>query len=268
MKPLTINLLWTIAVLIMIVAAFAVIAPGGALLQNYISFASAIASILLALVAIGYSFISNSSLSNTLGDLQSATRSLAEQTTRLNAASSGLSDEAEEILKKLSDLPEHVTQLRGEVSKKIDDLAATKIQDQNQELDGGAKSLGHALALYIISRAAEVGRSFAFGDLFVDESMSSARLYTQGVIEALQKYNVNGLRIEGIEGKYYVNSLGSFDGADIIARANKVRGGAGNELLDRALVEVDKYFEGRKGRKGPSGNDDGDDADADVDDFE
>lgn len=252
-KPLTINLLWTIAVLIMIVAAFAVIAPGGALLQNYISFASAIASILLALVAIGYSFISNSSLSNTLGDLRSATQSLAEQTTRLNAASSGLSDEAEEILKKLSDLPEHVTQFRGEVAKKIDDLTATKIQDQSPEASGVSKSLGHALALYLIARAKQAGRSFVFEELFSDDSMVAPRYYCQGVIEALQKYSINGVRIEGIEGKYYVADLGGFDGEGIISRTQKVRSDPDNNLLDRSVVEIDKYFEGRKSLNGDDG---------------
>lgn len=105
MRPLTINLLWIIGILILIVAAFAVVAPGGDLLQDYISFASAISSILLALVAIFYAFISNQSASNTLNELRGAAAVLSKETSRLRSASSGLSEEAEQIIKRLSNVP-------------------------------------------------------------------------------------------------------------------------------------------------------------------
>ncbi|EFS97837.1 hypothetical protein HMPREF1977_0749 [Capnocytophaga ochracea F0287] len=78
-------------------------------LVNYISFAGTIASILLAIVSIIYAFYSNSQLSQTLGQVESASKSIEK-------VSDSLSLTTKELDKKIENIPYSIQQLDNKMN--------------------------------------------------------------------------------------------------------------------------------------------------------
>lgn len=243
-RQLTLHLLWIIAVLVAVIAAFVVITPSGDLLKEYISFASAISSILLALVAIFYAFISSGTVNSTLSDIKAAAQTLTAQADRLTLTSSGINGEAQDILRKLSALPDHVTEFRGEVARKIDDLVSSKLPNElDAESGRGARSFGHNISIYILARASKSKRSFDINKIFDGQNDATPRWYCLGIIEILKYYKVNGLCVEGIEGKYYVTDMGSFNADEIISRTKKSLEKINSDVLKAGIERIDNYFD-------------------------
>lgn len=245
MKPLTLNLLWVIGLLLSVICAFAVISPSGELLKEYVTFSAAVASILLALVAIFYAFVSNGSMSSTMHEVRQAASSLVDETQRLNAASSGLSDEAEEIIRRLENLPESVTQIRGELSKKIDDLATTRKSDSDEKglpQKGYSVSIGYKAAMYLLARAVKSRKTFTVYDIFKDMNPAGASEYVSGVIEVVRVHCVANTKIDGIEGKYFISRGGDLASEKIIEDMVSDLREDPHEILQTMVEHIDQYF--------------------------
>lgn len=244
MRPITINLLWVIGVLLLSIVALAVTTPDGGLLREYISFAAAVASILLAMAAIFYAFISNGSLTAALSELRSAASELTRETARLNDASSGLSGEAEQIIQKLSGLPKRVDEFQGEVVRKIDGLGLGKPSMNDAHNDPTPKSVGYSISLYLIARAYICKKSFSIEDIFSETEEDSPRWYCTGVVEAFKIHQINGIVVEGIEGNYYIADVGSFEAEALVEKARKFADANEENMFARLTTVVDQYFDG------------------------
>lgn len=239
-KPLTLNLLWLIGLLLLIVAAFAVVAPSGELLRDYISFASSIASILLALVAIFYAFISNGSLTSTLNDVRSAATSLTNETASLKRASSGLSEEAEQIIRRLSTVPAALTELSGDLGQRLDRLASSEtFREGNSsedrpadKFDPGGRSLYLVFSLYLLHLAAENVKFIRLNDIFPDSKHESFKIYASGFIESLKTFNNCEVKIEGFVDNFMISSLGTLDLSYLAEQLDE------NTHLDIAATEL------------------------------
>lgn len=244
MKPLTINLLWVIGILLLIITAFSVVTPSGELLRDYITFAASIASILLALVAIFYAFVSNGSLTSTLNDVRSAASSLAAETSKINDASSGLSKEAEEVIRRLENLPDKVSEFRGELSEKIDKLSKTNRTEKTGGKESGphSVSIGYNGTKYLMAQAYKAGKSFAATEVLTGEGLTAGAEYANAVIETLRVHPETGYRIDGIEGRYFIQKLGGKDADQVIKNVLEDLEKYPNETFEKIVKAVDEYF--------------------------
>lgn len=99
-----IHAFWVIAILIAIVSALLLLVPNGVLIRDYISFASAVASIILAVIAIFYSMFTNQSFSEMVGSLNNSVRQTAKSATAIEGVSDRLVSSVDEMSKSLLDL--------------------------------------------------------------------------------------------------------------------------------------------------------------------
>lgn len=93
-----IHLSWIIVLLILSGAALVSTSPDGIVIRDYISFASAISSIALAIVAIFYSMISNQSFSQTIGALNLSANKIDSTAREINTASLSLKNGIDDII--------------------------------------------------------------------------------------------------------------------------------------------------------------------------
>lgn len=255
MKPLTINLLWVIGVLIMIVAAFAVVAPSGDVLQGYISFASAIASILLALVAIFYAFVSNQSVSDTLNEIRGAATALSNETSRLRTASSGLSDEADQILRRLSSVPTALSEMSGELNRKIEDLAGQQTFRTTQAsdpvppntFDPGGKPVSLVICLYIIYLAHQNKNYVSIDEIFKESEYKFMADYLSGFMEAMKYFNKCNIDIEGFSKHFAINSLGDLDLSSLVQRLKATD--KNSDGINTLIKKIDEQLDGNRASK-------------------
>ena len=245
MRLVTVNLLWVIGLLLLIISAFAVVTPSGGLLKEYIGFAASIASILLALVAIFYAFISNGSFSSTLSEVKAAASQLAAETSRLNDASTGLSDEAEAIIRRLENLPERVSEFRGEIAQKIDNLSSSKIRATGEGAfeNDLSQSVGYKSTIYLLAKASKSGMSFAPENIFRGLDGNTASLFSNAIIEVFRLHSIKNVNIEGIEGRYFVNSFGDYEVDEVIEKTKSSVEFHNHPFYNEMISAIDKFFD-------------------------
>ena len=95
---------WLITILIMIIAGLLLRAPSGDKIGDYIAFAASIASLVLAIVVIFYSMISNQGFSETVGSLKTLATTVHESANDIKLVSSDFVDKASEIFGELSEI--------------------------------------------------------------------------------------------------------------------------------------------------------------------
>ena len=135
---------------------------------NYISFAATISSILLAVIAIIYSFYSNSSMSQSLGSLDSISKDVAKNTLEMTSATEDLRKKIEEIpfyLKPIEDKAD-LTNSRLEQLSKSPQISSSKIMDKELKLSyiNNASFLG-LKALYCTLLSFQKTKPFKFSNI-------------------------------------------------------------------------------------------------------
>lgn len=248
MRLVTVNLLWVILFLTSIIIAQFVITPSGELLRELISFAAAVASLLLALVAIGYSFISSNSLQTMLAEVRSSAGEIAKETARINEASRGLSDEVEEALrvlpKRIDDLPaklEHQFKAR-----ELDAASTVAAPPKELSADGAEEHAGRTngmlFAIYALCMSHKHSKPLEFDKVFkgLPDSFS---YYCTGVFETFRTYRVCDVVVEGFEGKYYASSVGSLR-SDVVIRETEgyIRKLPDDHALPKGMVGLRNFL--------------------------
>ena len=212
-----IHLVWIVTTLILAMIAIVTWDPSSEYLYRYISFAAGIASILLAIVAIFYSMISNNAFNTSLSEIRSSASRVAEEAGRLNLASAGISSEAEAVIRRLSDLPSAFSSLSGELSDKLDGLATQQTfgegdrgeQSPNGKFDPGGKPVPLVLSLYVVHLAHKTSRYIIPSETFKGDEYYSASC--TGFLESLKYFNNCGIVIEAVMDRFSIVSLGSMD---------------------------------------------------------
>jgi hypothetical protein len=100
-----VHAVWTIAMLLGIVAALLLMSPNGNAVGEYIAFATSIASLVLAVVAIGHALIANQSFSETVGSLKTSTDGVQAAAREICTVSVELSHQSERLIGEFSELP-------------------------------------------------------------------------------------------------------------------------------------------------------------------
>ena len=217
-----------ISILILCIISLLVAKPDGTTIYNYLSFASAISSIILAVVAIFYSMISNEGFSNTLSEIRSSSSKIVEETARLQSASIGLSQEVEDSLKRASLIPDHIDKMSSEIAKQFERLETEKIPPENGEKESneGFSPVGKPLSIFLSVLIASLSyrhtTSFDIEKIF-SEDMSNLTESQAGIFSAIKYFEACGIKIDGLSGRYIVRDIGNIDPEQIISRAKDIK---------------------------------------------
>ncbi|QZD91032.1 hypothetical protein K3148_06515 [Qipengyuania aurantiaca] len=241
-----IHALWLISILIGIICAFVVKLPSANVVTSYMTFAATVASLLLAVVAIFYSIVSNQSISANLGALdfsasqmEQASVDLHNITDQLDAKFEKVFDEFKFISPAVKGISERLNDFstasaaNGEVG--VDEIADGKpdiIKTFSSTVNGGRA------AFYALAQSALTGRSFH------PEQMVGDRLifadFISGYAQALRAVNCKDLNVsvEERDGKYFFSGEMPSDIAQRIIRD------FGMEEGDAIRNLIDQYFYG------------------------
>ena len=237
------NLIWVIVVCLLVIISLLTGLSEASLIQSYISFTASILSIILAVIAIFYSMISNSGFQHILGEIRSSSDQISAQTSLLNSASLGLSNEAQEVLKRLDSLPQNIEALRGEVRTSLGRLKESTERPKQKSNDNDVRPVSsHALdlCLYIIVMSDKNDKSFKLDEIFKGEDVSLVIDYIRGMIEAIQYFCVKNSNIEGLEGNYLTTSVGDFNAEMIVSKIES--NFENDDLLKPFKDAIDKFF--------------------------
>jgi hypothetical protein len=194
-----IHAIWLISILIAVNAWNLITSPNGDIVTKYISFASSLASLVLAIVAIFYSFVQNRESTENSGRLSSS----AERTERAAGAVLSLTSQLQGQLDRLGAdfeiLKPAVTEMSGNVSEVKALLAGTNANDPartSSEAGGIAitkLSNGIAISLYLVLRGEEEGKPFDATRIFSNDDLWQA--YTAGFLQSIETFKPMNIEI-------------------------------------------------------------------------
>ena len=212
------HLLWTIVILVLAIVAMVVAKPNSSFLFSYVSFAAAISSILLAVITIIFTMISNRGFDATLSEIRTSASKVADETSRLGMATQGLSKEADDAIRRLSTLPTELTRMSGKLEKKIESAMFSEgrndISDQGPDkVKAGGKPVGVVAGLYLIHLADKTSKSVVARDIFSESKYMED--YIIGFLDSFKYFNKCGTIIEKAAASFSVEELGNLDLAEL-----------------------------------------------------
>jgi len=241
-RNLTTHLLWIVAILVGVISILLWRLPNGSQLSGYISFAASIASLVLAIVAIFQSLLSSQGMGASISEIKLSAQAVADETERLSQASIGLHDAAA-ALKKLDDIPDQLTAMKGELSgqiEKIDAQKLSKLSPDNDSHDGSAdkwyegRPIGYILAFYALALTNQSGNPLNLDNVFSDPYYSSIKNYINGVVVTVKYHCVFQIEVDGIN-EFIATSMGICDAGRVI---NDVREFNGLSLPIRKVIRT------------------------------
>jgi len=168
-KELKIHGFYIISILIAIIICLAAFQMGdNEKMIEYISFAATISSILLAVIAIIYSFYSNSAMSQSLGSLDSISREVIKNTLQMTEATENLKSKIEEIptfLKPIEDKADLTNSRLEQLSKNTSVSTPINIDKQVKMNYLSNSSFLGLKALYTAVLSYQKSKPFKFSDI-------------------------------------------------------------------------------------------------------
>ena len=167
------HLIWVIGILIAIIAFLMWSLPNGSDLAGFIAFAASLASLVLATVAIFQSLLFSNSINRSIGNIETSSQKIIDETSRLQSASIDLSEESRASLENLQRVPRDLDALRGELEEQFGRIGSEKIDSS----DGGVgvssstavllknRSINFAIAIYTLVLSCEVGKYVHLDDM-------------------------------------------------------------------------------------------------------
>jgi hypothetical protein len=240
---------WVISILIAVIAALLLILPNGNSVGNYIAFAASIASLVLAVVAIAQSLVSNQGLSETLGSLRTAAHTLSDASLNVETASAALDSKIELVVGQVARVPEAVEALSAKFDARqaltsaaesdISEVEEQQGQSATRQKVSGLK-LGTQVSVYAIAKSLKENVAFNPAKLELDEKLKPWRSILAGAIIVLHDLKPFGMEIESFKvdnfGYFKATSLGELDLDEYLAFVSEKKS---NHAI---LSVVDDYF--------------------------
>jgi hypothetical protein len=220
-----IHAIWTIALLIAVIAWLLLGERNGNIINTYISFASSLASLILAVVAIFYAVISNQSHSETIGTLRVSSDSLETAARNIADTSTVLNRRFEDVVGQVAMVPAAVEAL----SAKLDERAAVAAEAQLPEVQGtdnetlrlfNDMKFGGQVFMYILAKSAKELKAFNTDKVFDKERTSTWDSMLLGFCIAVSGTRPCGIELDDIEYEddivYKTRSFGKFSADELI----------------------------------------------------
>lgn len=193
---------WTIAVLILVIAALLLFMPNGTAINEYISFASSLSSLLLAVVAMFYAFISNQNSSENVSDLRASALQITNSSGALSNISKDLHQQISVLTSDFSDIRPRVEQIHSQISGMTNPATPSSdgadVQYDQSSLFKRDIGIGVRIAFYELDKALRLGVSKI--DLETIYGKSSIWLnFMQGVHDVIYTLRPCGIELNKIE---------------------------------------------------------------------
>ena len=220
-------------------------------LVEYITFSLTLTSLVLAILAIIYSFLSNSSLSQTLGSLTNLSKIASQSSKELSYATEKLLDEVSIIPTRIQDVEGKLDQTHvmlkemGEQStKNVEATPVDKIKDVDFNAYLASSSFSGLMFTHICYIAEKQGKGFKLNEL--SEKISAFTLnYIQGYSIALKScglltYKMSNDIISSVD----INDLiGEKSLSEMKSRIKDHKDKKTKEFFQENLEQVLSYFE-------------------------
>lgn len=175
-------------------------------LIGYLNFALAVSSLILALLAIVYAYVSNLGQSDLVGRLSTASREMFLSADEVKRATSSLTLQVSEIPAVLASMDEKVSTTQKLVMELTVPPNAGAINDNTvRAIDSDAitrrfldsASLGGLLCLYVAVKAFEAGHAFSLKALTATPGILLRHDYASAFLHASVLASVIGMKTEG-----------------------------------------------------------------------
>lgn len=244
-----IHLLWTIFILVLVISGLLIKSPNGGTISDYISFAASIASLILAIVAIFYSIVSNQTFFESVGTLHTISKSIQNNSDIINCTIDEFNKKTDGLIVRISDVPQSVEKLADGLNTRLDALSITTASEKTPDKGNTSKypfldraSTGTLLGLYLLGQSFEKTIPFQLSKMFSDKTLGS---YMNGLINAFRSTAFQGLKIEYSENTYTVLDTGSIKFTEFNENIRKSK----NKLTVETIKIIDSYFSNEQSGK-------------------
>ena len=236
-----IHLLWLIVVLLLVIAAQLIMRPGGETVNIFISFASSLASLILAIVAIFYSIITNQNFSGSISKIETASTDLHQTTKVVQSSLLDFSMKMDELRSDVSQVPGSVEQIREHMMEQLNEMlpkgaSYLNMHSQHPSISDKSMSKGLAVGLYLFKRIALGERNFNMNDVDWDDQYGEA--IALGVLSSIAYFEPFGTRMNQVGTSFSVDIVGAFD----LEAIDQVSGTDDEFVLDKKK-RIDAAFE-------------------------
>ncbi len=242
-----IHLWWIIAVLLAVIAGLIVRSPGGELMYNYTSFAAAIASILLAMVAIIYAFIANQSFSDTIVSMSKAGEEVGQHASTLRELATDFFRGIDNLSTAVQSFPDSVKTVSSEITQRLDLLAekprvtegaktpATDLAG-DVNIDSISIPVGCSIALYCMAMSKKHNKTFSTKELGIDSDyITGALLGCLSIISASQAF---GSQVSRVGTNFFTRDMGRLPIGDVLRILDPEK----SDLVKGLRESIDLYF--------------------------
>ncbi|MBV8688278.1 MAG: hypothetical protein JOZ90_16105 [Alphaproteobacteria bacterium] len=246
---------WLFSILLLTIAALLLEVPNGVIIRDYISFAASIASLILALVAIFYSFIANQGFSGSIEGLSRSSVDLQSAAKNINDTSAALSEQSERLMTEFSVLRPAVQGIAKRMESlsplaegpapesKAGHLPITAMGSEEAEFSAAVskpRGIGATMTLYMIARSAQTGKKI---DLRVIAGAQPIwEYYCSGFLDSIYQFSPFGIELsrtpEEDAATYVVHSLGIGDISELFSAV----GMSVNKEMATIKAAIDDYF--------------------------
>lgn len=230
-----VHAIWIIALLVAIVAWLLLGERDGKVINEYISFASSLASLILAVVAIFYAIVSTQSQSESVGALNASVREIASAAGNISRTSAALEEKAESMIGEVRGIAPAFEDLRNRVNAASLDTAP-KTPTGLSILDN--VSYGGKVGFYLVALSLQQSKGFNPYNVFENDAVWSN--WIMGFLHAVRAWKPCGVILDfASDDENYVfraSVAGQFPTKDIIARIEETHS------LDEQVKSIKDYF--------------------------
>lgn len=238
------HLTWLSGLLTLAILAQWVFKPDPSQLLNFLSFASSIASLVLAVAAIVYAFVSNNSLTSSVAKISDVSDILKAESATLKESATSVAQYTDDLLTAATKMPESIENMSKDITDRIDKLssagrASGKPNDANSSrsisLFNKQGTLGTDVAQYMLAKSYLSRRPLDISELDVGPSVKN---YYIGILTSIALAGVRGSSIEFVNDSFKVTNPGDWDYEGLLASREKlIELGAAKEI-----EMADSYF--------------------------
>ena len=238
-----VHALWLIALLVFTNTWNLLKLTDGESVRDFLSFAASIASMILAIVAIFYAFVSNRDSLINLGKIGQSSERASEASFAVRETTDRLGDLIDELNSKFGAIEPAVSTVAEQMEQihALMDPKPTKKITSGGEIDLGQKvSGGSVVSLYLLLKAFQTQKFIDVQKVFSESDVWVT--FAGGFFGAVQFFKPCNIRIDSDDSQFFVRSLGELDPSEITALINsKKKTDKRQNVLDR-FDEIDAYF--------------------------
>lgn len=239
-----IHCFWLIVLLCAACAALIIELPNGDKVNSYLSFASSIASLILAVVAIVYAFVADQGRHETTSLLQSSAENISKGSMTLKELSSKVSEKIDVIIGQVSDIAEPINKIQQTLADRPDsgrnsDLHLNITEGRVEEFFHKSPIQGAALAFYALARTSELQVNKINPYVLYSDTPIFLNAFL-GVFESVRCLEPSGIKLERIKTRDASEGISSEHIYNIIEFPSEIRSQILSEVIE-GYPDFEKY---------------------------